>query len=83
VCGEDVPANAKACPACGACEKSGWSEDLSASGLDLPDEDFDYENFVAEEFAGGARKSPTQWIWVIAGIILMLVIVALLLRSRW
>ena len=47
VCGEDVPANAKACPECGACEKSGWSEDLASSGLDLPDEDFDYEKFVA------------------------------------
>jgi uncharacterized membrane protein YvbJ len=55
-CGETVPAKAKACPHCGACEKSGWNEEASeADGLDLPEEDFDYEKFTAEEF-GTPRK---------------------------
>ena len=54
VCGEDVPAKAKACPSCGACEKSGWG-DTEGDGLDLPGEDFDYEKFKEEEF-GTPRK---------------------------
>lgn len=39
VCGEDVPRNAKACPGCGADERSGWNEETTRyDGLDLPDE---------------------------------------------
>jgi hypothetical protein len=69
VCGEDVPAKAKACPHCGACEKSGWNEEASgADGLDLPDNDFDYEKFTAEEFGtprscGGKSFSGRWWQW--------------------
>lgn len=73
VCGEEVPPNAKACPECGACEKSGWSEDRHQDGLDLPgdDEDFDYDKFLEEELgASGRRKGvPLLW-WVIAVIVL-------------
>jgi hypothetical protein len=83
VCGEEVPANAQACPECGACDRAGWSEDLASSGLDLPDEDFDYEKFVAEEFEGGAKKSPAQWMWWTAGIILILIVLVFLLSSSW
>ena len=80
MCGEEVPANAKACPECGACEKSGWGEDLESSGLDLADEDFDYEKFVAEEFEGGAKKSATQWVWWTAGFILFLILLIFLIN---
>ena len=45
-CGADVPRNAKACPECGSDEKTGWSEDAGRDGLDLPDDEFDYEEFV-------------------------------------
>ena len=39
VCGEDLSPNAKACPECGADERSGWNEEaLIYDGLDLPDE---------------------------------------------
>jgi hypothetical protein len=72
VCGEDVPAGAKSCPECGACEKSGWSGDLSASELDLPKEDFDYEKFVADEFSGGPRKGAAQWVWWVTALVLLL-----------
>ena len=81
MCGEEVPANAKACPECGACDKSGWSEELHASGLNLSDEDFDYEKFVSEEFEGGAKKSATQWVWLAVGVILFLILIAFLLNS--
>lgn len=37
VCGEAVPRGARACPGCGADERSGWDEDATRyDGLDLP-----------------------------------------------
>ena len=70
VCGEEVPNNAKSCPECGACDKSGWSGDDFPSDLGLPDEDFDYEKFVADEFSGGQWKSSLQWVyWAVAAVL--------------
>lgn len=42
VCGEAVPRGTRACPGCGADERSGWNEEAARyDGLDLPDEAFD------------------------------------------
>ncbi|HEV3272014.1 MAG TPA: zinc ribbon domain-containing protein [Candidatus Methylacidiphilales bacterium] len=78
VCGEDVPAKARACPHCGACEKSGWNEEASsADGLDLPEEDFDYEKFTKEEFGTPRKLRGKELLWkVVAGVILVLMIIA-------
>ena len=74
ICGADVPPKAKACPECGADEETGWSEDAKASGLDLPDENFDYEEFVKREF-GGEKKSPVphgiHWFWWVVAVIIL------------
>ena len=35
-CGEPVPRRAKACPACGADERTGWRGTSIYDGLDLP-----------------------------------------------
>lgn len=81
VCGDEVSPNAKACPECGACEKSGWSDrSLHEDGLDLPDEDFDYAGFVAEEFAGGPKRSLPQWFWTVVAAVLLLAFAALVFR---
>ena len=63
-CGADVPAGAKACPACGADEKTGWSEEAHVGGLNLPDETFDYDEFVDREF-GKKKVLPhgISWFW--------------------
>ena len=53
-CGVDVPSKAKACPGCGACEATGWSEEAGTGGLGLPDDSFDYGEYVQKEF--GERK---------------------------
>ena len=39
VCGEVVKADALACPACGADDDTGWSEDAEYDGLDLDEPD--------------------------------------------
>jgi len=77
-CGAEVPPNAKACPECGADEKTGWSEEARADELGLPDENFNYEEFVKREFGGGKKSflpHGIHWFWwavalVILGIIL-------------
>jgi hypothetical protein len=83
ICGAEVPPNAKACPKCGADEKTGWSEDAETSGLDLPDEDFDYEEFVKHEFGGG-KKAPIprgiHWFWWIVAILIVVAFIWLFLR---
>ncbi len=72
-CGEDVPLKAKACPHCGACEKSGWGDD-AADGLGLPDDDFDYEKFTAEEFGTPRKVGGKQLLWKVTAIMLLLVV---------
>lgn len=67
VCGASVPRTALACPECGADERSGWKEDPD-DGLDLPDEEFDYDAFIAEEF-GGEPRHRIRPIWIVAAIV--------------
>jgi len=72
-CGADVPRGAKVCPECGSDEQTGWSEEAHASGLDLPDENFDYDNYVKREFEG---KSPVpsgiRWYWWLAALVVLI-----------
>ena len=76
-CGAEVPHKARACPECGADEKTGWSDEAYASGLDLPDETFDYNDFVKREFGG---KSPVprgiHWFWWIVALVLATAFIA-------
>lgn len=55
--------------------KRSWEEDPVYDGLDLPDEDFDYEDFVAREFGHKPhRKTGIKWYWwatAIAVVVLM------------
>jgi len=83
VCGADVPRQAKACPECGACEKSGWSEDRYLDGLNLPDEDFDYGKFAVKELGGGAKKTRTQWLWMIVAILIVIGLAWMTMRGAW
>lgn len=76
VCAEFVPARRKACPHCGATARDGWSDDTSADGLDLPDDAFDYDEFVAREFGGDStRRRPHPMLWTITAIVLLLALV--------
>jgi len=63
VCGEDVPRVALACPECGADHSSGWRENAEVyDALDLPDQDFNYEEFVKQEF-GSSRRPAIKKVW--------------------
>jgi hypothetical protein len=79
-CGAEVPPNAKACPGCGSCEETGWGEKAESDGLDLPNEDFDYDKFVEREF--GAEKSlpyGISWFWWLIALLVLVVFVVLAL----
>ncbi len=80
-CGEWVPRGAAACDDCGACANSGWSGDTHADGLDLPDDEFDYDDFIAREFGGKSSKQPLTanlWWWVALALLIIFMIGALL-----
>jgi hypothetical protein len=76
LCGADIPAGAKACPECGSDEHTGWSEAAYYDNLNLPDKDFDHDDFLKREFGGG-RLAPRgiPWFWwgvailVVAGLL--------------
>ncbi|MBM3831748.1 MAG: zinc-ribbon domain-containing protein [Verrucomicrobia bacterium] len=80
-CGADVPAKAKACPECGSCEETGWSENAAADGLDLPNDSFNYDEYVQKEF------KPNRFffrgrriIWCIVAVVLVLALLGFFLR---
>jgi uncharacterized membrane protein YvbJ len=81
VCGEDVPRTALACPECGADHASGWREDAETyDAVDLPDEDFNYEEFVKQEF-GSSRRSAIKTVWWITAILLVAVFIVIYLYA--
>jgi hypothetical protein len=81
-CGAEVPPNAKACPECGSDEQTGWSEEAHEGGLDLPEEKFDYDDFVKREFSGEKPALPRgiSWVWWVIALVVVGAFLALCLR---
>jgi uncharacterized membrane protein YvbJ len=78
VCGEQVQRGALACPECGADHNSGWREDAETyEALDLPDEKFDYDKFVREEFGSSIKPAGLKTIWWLTAILIIIASVAL------
>lgn len=71
-CGADVPRHARACPECGSDDQTGWSDRARADHLGLPDDDFDHDAFVCEEF-GSERAKPRgiAWYWWLVALLLV------------
>ncbi|MEK7677536.1 MAG: zinc-ribbon domain-containing protein [Verrucomicrobiota bacterium] len=63
-CGAEVPSGATACPECGSSAETGWSESADADRLGLPDESFNYEEFIESEFgARPSKRSKAKRFW--------------------
>jgi hypothetical protein len=78
VCSEDVPANALACPECGADHRSGWGEDTEVyDAVDLPEDDFSYDEFVKQEFGSSSRRPAIKRVWWITAILLIAAFIAI------
>lgn len=82
-CGAEVPPNAKACPECGSCEETGWSDAAARDNLGLPEEEFDYDDFVAREFGEGKpRQRPNARLWLVVGVLLIVLFLILFLAHK-
>jgi hypothetical protein len=80
-CGADVPPNATSCPECGSDESTGWSDSAYSANLGIPDpdEDFDYDEFVKNEFGPGTdRRTQPHWVWVLVALIIVAVFLSLI-----
>jgi hypothetical protein len=87
-CDKEVVVGTRTCPHCTPPRKPrkragksagrsrpGWRQEGSADGLDLPDEDFDYDDFVAREFGGKPhRQIGIKWYWWVTALVLLVVI---------
>ncbi|MEP6699092.1 MAG: hypothetical protein ABJB09_05110 [Verrucomicrobiota bacterium] len=72
MCDEIVPRGALACPECGADYRSGWREETAAyDGLDMPDENFDYDEFVRQEFGNSPKPARLKLVWWFTGLLLL------------
>lgn len=75
-CGAEVPPKARVCPECGSDDQTGWSDAARTDGLGLPDDEFDYDEFVKNEFGSGSRKPLVprglHWGWWVAAVLLLL-----------
>lgn len=77
-CDQDV-AVGKSCPRCtkkspsASRERKSWEQDETTDGLDLPDEDFDYDDFIAREFGGAPhRQTGIAWYWYLAAVLVLI-----------
>jgi hypothetical protein len=79
-CGAAIPRGAKACPECGADERTGWREgaDSIYDGLDLPEEAFDDDESTRAK--SDARRGQERgvngiaWYWWCIGVVLIFVL---------
>ena len=64
-------------------QRKPWHQDQAADGLDLPDDDFDYDAFVAREFGGAPhRRLGLKWYWWLLGVIVLATMAAVWM-FRW
>ena len=52
--------------------RKSWEQDESMDGVDLPDEDFDYDEFVEREFGTKPhRRTGIKWYWWVTGVVVL------------
>ena len=85
-CGAEVHPNASGCRACGARKKNGrWMQSSTYDGVDLPDDYFDYDEFIREEFGdeNGDSYSGMQLFWWVVAVITLVAFLLLSLGFYW
>jgi hypothetical protein len=67
-CGAVLKDGASFCRECGSSDSDGWGE-----GVDVGEDEFDYDEYVASEFSesGLNRETPAFWRWVAVGLIVL------------
>jgi len=64
-CGAAIPRHARACPECGADERTGWRETSIYDGLDLPERSDDEDNGAPIK-RRPSDKGGLAWYWIVA-----------------
>lgn len=95
-CGSEARVGAK-CPGCAPKrerrkrrvksaprEGKAWEQDATYDGLDLPDEDFAYDEFVAKEFGSAPhRRVGIKWYWWVTAAVLVVLLIAAIASGLW
>ncbi|MCP4888337.1 MAG: zinc ribbon domain-containing protein [Planctomycetaceae bacterium] len=68
-CGAEIKADAKFCRFCGSSEADGWAEEGDWSD---DSEDFDYEEFVADNFGDSSATTQVSPGWRAVAVILLI-----------
>jgi len=78
-CGATIPRDAKACPECGADERTGWRETSLYDDLDLPEEAFADDDADAPQPVPRRTVNGIAWYWWMAALCLVLLLLSTLL----
>jgi len=70
-CGAAIPRNARACPECGADERTGWMETSIYDGLDLPDSAWSERESEGQRRDDVRRFNGVAWYWWLVGVALV------------
>ena len=65
--------------------RRGWEQTEDYEGLDLPDEAFDYDDFIAREFGNKGRGDVIRirWYWWVTALLLITTLVLLASAGLW
>jgi ribosomal protein L32 len=71
-CGTSLRRHARACPECGADERTGWREsaDTVYDGLDLPDSAYADDN-ASEQSRRPTLRAGIAWYWYVVAALLV------------
>ena len=86
-CGAEVPIGPRGCPKCTRPPKRrkrrSWERGPAQDGLDLPEDDFDYDEFVAREFGKVPhRRIGIAWYWWMTAVVILILLILEVL-SLW
>jgi hypothetical protein len=74
-CGGDMPRRAKACPHCGADERTGWRESSVYDGMEFPDDERDERIAEADAEAAGKERGGLPWYWTAVALVCLILAV--------
>lgn len=82
-CGAAIPRNAKACPECGADEKTGWRETSIYDGMDLPEDAWrDDADTTTPGKTDVTRVNGVPWYWWLIGVVLLALLITSFVALR-